>query len=109
MYGLGRQTLVVRAVICALQRTEQRKAVRDGWSCVRTAAGLLFSAVKQNIDDTGRTARGGMGILFLLIGGCLVPVSAPLAVIFLALGLFCLFEAWRGWCAVRACGIKTPF
>ena len=75
----------------------------------RARPSIPFSAVKPNIDKTGRTARGGMGILFLLIGGCLVPVSAPLAVIFLLIGLFCLFEAWRGWCAVRACGIRTPF
>jgi hypothetical protein len=22
-------------------------------------------------------------------------------------GVFCLFEALRGWCAARACGLKT--
>ena len=65
--------------------------------------------MKQNIDQTGRMARGGLSLIFLLIGGVLVPYSAPLAVIFLLIGLFTLFEALRGWCAVRACGIKTPF
>ena len=65
--------------------------------------------MKQNIDKTGRVARGGIGIIFLLAAGTLVPYSAPLALIFLLVGLFTLFEAARGWCAVRACGIKTPF
>ena len=65
--------------------------------------------MKQNIDKTGRVARGGIGIIFLLAAGTLVPYAAPLALLFLLVGLFTLFEAARGWCAVRACGIKTPF
>lgn len=65
--------------------------------------------MKQNIDKTGRMARGGISIVFLLTAGVLVPYSAPLAVIFLLVGLFTMFEALRGWCAVRACGLKTPF
>ena len=24
-------------------------------------------------------------------------------------GVFVLFEALRGWCVLRACGVKTPF
>lgn len=54
-------------------------------------------------------ARGGLSAIFLLAAGTLVPYSAPVAVVFLLVGLFTLFEALRGWCAVRACGIKTPF
>ena len=65
--------------------------------------------MKQNIENTGRMARGGIGIIFLLAAGTLSPYSGPLAVIFLLVGLFTLFEALRGWCAVRACGFKTPF
>ncbi len=65
--------------------------------------------MKQNIDKTGRMARGGLSVIFLLAAGTLAPYSAPLAFIFLLVGLFTLFEALRGWCAVRACGIKTPF
>ena len=67
------------------------------------------SHVKPNIDTQGRKARGGFGILFLLLAGCLLPVNGTLALVFLLVGLFGLFEAWKGWCAVRACGIKTPF
>jgi len=65
--------------------------------------------VKQNIDSTGRAARGGIGVLFLLAGGCLIPVNGVLAVLFALAGLFAIWEALRGWCALRACGVKLPF
>jgi hypothetical protein len=64
--------------------------------------------MKQNIDSKGRVARGGMAVVFLLAGGCLIPQIHVLAAIFISIGLFCAFEAWIGWCAVRACGGKTP-
>jgi hypothetical protein len=65
--------------------------------------------MKQNIDRNGRWARGGFGLICLLAAACLVPQSRWLAGVFLCVGLFTLFEAARGWCAVRACGIKTLF
>jgi hypothetical protein len=64
--------------------------------------------MKPNIDSKGRAARGGIAVIFLLAGGCLIPQALFLAGIFLLIGLFCAFEAWIGWCAVRACGVKTP-
>jgi hypothetical protein len=48
-----------------------------------------------------------MALIFFLAAGCLVPFSGVLAVVFALVGLFTLFEALKGWCAVRACGIKT--
>ena len=66
-------------------------------------------AMKQNIDGKGRTARGGLAAIFLLAGGCLLESAAVLGGIFIVVGLFCAFEAWIGWCAIRACGVKTPF
>ena len=45
---------------------------------------------------------------FLLAGACLMSESRLLAAIFILIGLFCGFESWVGWCAVRACGVKTP-
>ena len=61
----------------------------------------------RNISNTGRLARA-LGALLLLIGagfGFLASVwlGAGLAVS----GVFVLFEALRGWCVLRACGIKT--
>jgi Protein of unknown function (DUF2892) len=64
--------------------------------------------MKPNIDKRGRVARGGMATVFLLAGASLVPETPVLATIFVLIGLFCAFEAWIGWCAVRACGVKTP-
>jgi hypothetical protein len=64
--------------------------------------------MKPNIDKRGRAARGAIAVVFLLAGACLIPEAAVLAAIFILIGLFCAFEAWIGWCAVRACGVKTP-
>jgi hypothetical protein len=64
--------------------------------------------MKPNIDNKGRVARGGMAAVFLLAGACLIPEAPVFAAIFSLIGLFCAFEAWIGWCAVRACGVKTP-
>ena len=60
-----------------------------------------------NIDHKGRLVRG-FGALALLAGAAFAfIVSAWLAVGLIALGLFVAFEALRGWCVLRACGIKT--
>jgi Protein of unknown function (DUF2892) len=64
--------------------------------------------MKPNIDSKGRVARGGTAVIFLLVGGCLISQTIVLAVIFILIGLFCAFEAWIGWCAIRACGVETP-
>ncbi len=65
--------------------------------------------MKPNIDNKGRGARGGLAAIFLLAGACLVPQAGLLAAIFILIGLFCAFEAWRGWCAISACAVKLPF
>lgn len=70
-----------------------------------------------NIDAKGRAVRRNGGIVCLVLGAvCLGAayagvsrrafVGAGLGLI--AAGLFQLFEARKGWCAVRAMGIKTP-
>ena len=64
----------------------------------------LFS---RNIDNKGRIIRG-LGALALLVGaGFGFSVSVWLGIALMALGVFVAFEALRGWCALRACGIKT--
>lgn len=62
-----------------------------------------------NIDNKGRAARGGIAVIFFLSGLYLLEIAWLLAAVFIFIGLFCAFEAWVGWCAVRACGGKTPF
>ena len=62
-----------------------------------------------NIDGKGRWIRGLLGLAFL-IAAALVGSRAWWAGLLLAVyGVFALFEAARGWCVVRACGIKTKF
>jgi hypothetical protein len=62
-----------------------------------------------NIEKKGRRLRG-LAAAVLLIGGIgALKFSVVLGVVLLASGAFVLFEALRGWCVVRACGIKTKF
>ena len=64
----------------------------------------LFS---PNIDNKGRLIRG-FGALALLVGAVFgFSVSVWLGIVLTASGVFVAFEALRGWCALRACGIKT--
>ncbi len=61
----------------------------------------------RNIDTKGRWLRG-LGALALFAGaGFAFTCCAWLALALLASGLFVAFEAMRGWCALRACGIRT--
>jgi len=64
----------------------------------------LFS---RNIGNTGRLVRG-LGALALIVGaGFGFFVSVWMGAVLAVLGVFVLFEALRGWCVMRACGIKT--
>jgi hypothetical protein len=60
-----------------------------------------------NIDRTGRIVRGAMSAALLIGGLVAMPHSWLLALILFASGAFVLVEALRGWCALRACGIRT--
>jgi hypothetical protein len=64
----------------------------------------------RNIDRTGRILRA-IWALGLAVGAVFAFRSGIvwLGVTLVAGALFALFEALRGWCALRACGIKTKF
>lgn len=74
-------------------------------------------ALACNIDPHGRTIRYRIGFALLALGVLTGALSAhfvskagyALAGLFVAGGLFSLFEANRGWCAARAMGFKTKF
>lgn len=64
-----------------------------------------------NIDKRGRVFRGVLGAITLGAGIYLILQtdhdfwgSGACAI-----GVFALFEAIKGWCAIRAMGIGTPF
>ena len=64
----------------------------------------LFS---PNIGHQGRLVRG-LGAVALFVGAWFAfGVATWLGIMLAASGGFALFEALRGWCALRACGIKT--
>lgn len=63
--------------------------------------------LSPNIDRNGRIVRG-IGAALLFIGAAYTFTTLPwLGGVLLASGLFVAFEALRGWCALRACGVKT--
>lgn len=70
-----------------------------------------------NIDNRGRVARIATGIITVAVGAGLIAAArtgslpawgqwAGLGC--LAGGAFSIFEGVKGWCVVRALGIKTP-
>ncbi len=61
-----------------------------------------------NINGPGRAARAAIS-LALLVGAWVLHRDVPwLAVALVLAAIFTTFEALRGWCALRACGVKTP-
>ncbi|MBI5395399.1 MAG: DUF2892 domain-containing protein [Verrucomicrobia bacterium] len=66
-------------------------------------------ALSCNIDRRGRVARGISGMVCVAAGaGCGWQGWWVAAVALAAAGAFQFFEARKGWCAVRALGIRTP-
>jgi hypothetical protein len=70
-----------------------------------------------NINRRGRLARLIYGILLAALGVILVVTWAigsgsvirwAACIALILAGLFSIFEATVGWCAVRAMGFKTP-
>lgn len=72
--------------------------------------------MKPNIDRRGRIARAVSGVICLIVAAALYAFDRPestglrwvLIVVLGLSGLFQLYEARKGWCIARACGLKTP-
>ena len=62
---------------------------------------------KRNISFQGRIARGITGSILLIIGIILADETLWASIPLVVIGLFCMFEAVRGWCFLRACGVRT--
>lgn len=67
----------------------------------------MKSFFARNLDKRGRVLRG-LSALPLLLGAGLCDL-VWLSGVLTGMGVFALFEALRGWCVLRACGVKTPF
>ncbi len=63
----------------------------------------------RNIDRTGRILRAVGGVALILVGVLLAGRSGWACFLLVAFGVFALYEAARGWCFMRACGIKTKY
>jgi hypothetical protein len=64
---------------------------------------------RPNLETKGRLVRAA-GALLLAIGATFTwPHSTAAGVALAISSAFVAFEAARGWCIARACGVKTPF
>lgn len=62
----------------------------------------------RNIDVRGRLARLATAMVLVFLGVVLWRYVAVWAGVITVLAAgFTFFEAARGWCVLRACGIKT--
>lgn len=61
----------------------------------------------RNLSNSGRLARGLCALALFLAAALAWGASWWLGAALAAAGAFTLFEALRGWCVLRACGIKT--
>ena len=61
----------------------------------------------RNIDRRGRIVRAVFGVALIIAAILLLGRSRWVCFLLVAFGVFALYEAARGWCLMRACGIKT--
>lgn len=62
---------------------------------------------RPNIGRQGRIARGVIGAICLVAGIIIAGDYTLWGLVPVIAGLFAIFESVRGWCLVRACGIRT--
>jgi uncharacterized membrane protein len=61
----------------------------------------------KNIGTRGRVVRATAGVALVVAAAFTFSASRWIAIPLGISGVFVLFEAFRGWCLLRACGIKT--
>ena len=61
----------------------------------------------RNIDRRGRIVRAVYGVACIVAGLICLRYSWWLCAGLVVAGGFGIYEALRGWCLMRACGIKT--
>jgi membrane-bound ClpP family serine protease len=61
----------------------------------------------RNLSFQGRMVRGVLGTILLIAGIIMADYELWICLALVIIGLFVVFEAVRGWCLARACGIRT--
>ena len=64
---------------------------------------------QKNLTTNGRVIRGLASLTMGLVAFLLWPHWRVAGLAFALSSAFVAFEAARGWCALRACGVKTKF
>ena len=67
----------------------------------------MRSFFSRNISFHGRLVRGVLGTLLLIAGIIMADHELWICLVLVGIGLFTIFEAVRGWCLARACGLRT--
>jgi hypothetical protein len=62
-----------------------------------------------NINRAGRWWRVLFALLLVGTGAALLAKHRVAAIFLFGFAAFALFEAARGWCIMRACGVKTKY
>jgi len=86
-----------------------------GWfrTILRVAANVVIVGPKMqkffapNLKVEGRVVRGITAFIFSIGAVITLRLSRRLSLLLFLSALFTLYEASRGWCVVRACGIRT--
>jgi hypothetical protein len=61
----------------------------------------------RNIDNKGRLIRGLLALIPAVGSVFGWTQSRALGIVMFGSALFVAFEAFRGWCLLRACGLRT--
>jgi hypothetical protein len=65
------------------------------------------SFFRRNLETSDRVVRGLGALALALAGLAMLFKIMVLGLVLLLSAAFVLYEALRGWCVMRACGIKT--
>ncbi len=63
----------------------------------------------RNISGWGRVLRAVIGLALIFLGWLISGTYLWLCIALVIAGVFALYEAIRGWCLMRACGLRTRF
>jgi hypothetical protein len=76
-------------------------------TCGAMSKRFMDKLFAPNLQSEGRRARGALAFMFGALALGVIPFSRRLSMLLFFAAIFTAFEAVRGWCAFRACGIRT--